>query len=118
MSSIAWVALRRPVRLSPQLIHGDLTENVLFSDDRPPAVIDPTMYWRPFGYASAIVVGDAVRWHRAQVDPLLDAVAHLEAFPQLYVRAAIFRLVTSLLFETGPLDAYAFDIDLAERLGG
>ncbi len=110
------LALRRPVDLAPQLIHGDLTGNVLFADGRPPAVIDPTMYWRPAGYASAIVVGDAVRWHGADADALLAAVAHLEAFPQLYVRACIFRLVAALLFDRHDLDAYAHDVELAERL--
>jgi uncharacterized protein (TIGR02569 family) len=110
------LALRRPVDLAPQLIHGDLTGNVLFADDEPPAVIDPTMYWRPAGYASAIVVGDAVRWEGANPDALLEAVAHLDAFPHLYVRACIFRLVASLLFGGGDLDPYTRDVELAERL--
>ena len=110
------LSLRRPVDLAPQLIHGDLTGNVLFADGRPPAVIDPTMYWRPAGYASAIVVSDAIRWHGADASPLLAAVALLDAFAQLYVRACIFRLVASLLFGRHDLDAYALDVELAERL--
>jgi len=110
------LALRRHVDLGSQLVHGDLSGNVLFAEDLPPAVIDPTMYWRPAGYAGAIVVGDAVRWEGADPDALLEAVAHLDAFPQLYVRACIFRLVASLLFGGGDLDPYARDIELAERL--
>ncbi len=59
---------RRPVELLPQVIHGDLTENVLFDDALPPAVIDPAVYWRPAGYASAIVVG-------AMLDGIPESVA-------------------------------------------
>ena len=110
------LALRRHVDLEPQLIHGDLTGNVLFAEDGPPAVIDPTMYWRPAGYATAIVVGDAVRWEGADPHAMLETVAHLEAFPQLYVRASIFRLVASLLFGGMDLEPYALNVDLAERL--
>ena len=89
---------------------------MLFADGQPPAVIDPTMYWRPAGYASAIVVGDALRWHGADAAELLAAVAHIDAFPQLYVRACIFRLVAALLFGRRDLDAYAVDVELAGRL--
>jgi len=110
------LALRRRVDLASQPIHGDLAGNVLFADGRPPAVIDPTMYWRPAGYASAIVVGDAVRWHGADVDRMLDEVAHLDAFPQLFVRACIFRLVAALLFGRDDLAPYDRDVELAERL--
>ena len=109
--------IRRPVELLPQVIHGDLTENVLFDDALPPAVIDPAVYWRPAGYASAIVVGDAIRWSMADPAPLLEATDHLEAFQQLLVRASIFRLVTTLAVD-GWLAPYARDIDLAERLAG
>jgi hypothetical protein len=38
---------------------------VLFHDGLPPAIIDFTPYWRPVGYASAIVVADALVWEGA-----------------------------------------------------
>jgi uncharacterized protein (TIGR02569 family) len=50
----------RPPPTSDQLIHGDLTGNVLFAHDEPPAIIDLSLYWRPVGYATAIVVADAI----------------------------------------------------------
>ncbi len=31
----------------PQLVHGDLTGNLLFHTSLPPAVIDLSPYWRP-----------------------------------------------------------------------
>jgi len=57
-----------------------------------------TPYFRPPGFASAVVIGDAVRWRDADPEPLLEATASDPAFPQLFVRAVIYRLVTSLLF--------------------
>jgi uncharacterized protein (TIGR02569 family) len=108
--------LRRPVDLAPQVIHGDLTDNVLFADDLPPAVIDVTPYWRPAGYSSAVVVGDAIRWRDADPVPLFDAVADLEAFPQLFVRAVIFRLVTTIVFDLRDAAYFEHVVEVAEDL--
>ena len=93
-------ALRPVDERAAQLVHGDLTGNVLFEDGRPPAVVDFSPYWRPTGFASAIVVGDALLWEGADAS-LLDAVAQVEDFPQLLVRALIFRAVVDALFRTG-----------------
>jgi uncharacterized protein (TIGR02569 family) len=109
--------IRRPVRLPTQVIHGDLTENVLFADPLQPAVIDVTPYWRPAGFAAAVVVGDAICWRDADPDPLVVATSTVAEFPQLLVRAVIYRLVTALVFGESDLDAYAKGIHLAERLG-
>jgi uncharacterized protein (TIGR02569 family) len=87
------VSLRRPVRSSSQVVHGDLTENVLFADGEPPAIIDISPYYRPAGYASGILIGDAVRWRGADPAPLLEAARHHSELPQLLIRASIFRLV-------------------------
>lgn len=54
--------LRQPFRqeIKNQLIHGDLTGNVLFKTENsnPPVIIDITLYWRPVDYAEAIIVAD------------------------------------------------------------
>ncbi len=83
----------RPLEASSQLIHADLTGNVLFDDQLPPAVIDFSPYWRPAAFASAIVVADALVWEGAD-ESILDAVAHIEDFGQLLLRALIYRAVT------------------------
>ena len=80
---------RRPVTATSQLVHGDLSGNVLFAAGMPPAVIDLSPYWRPPAYAAAIVAVDAVLWHGAELD-LLDG-----ANPQLLVRALLFRLLAA-----------------------
>lgn len=87
----------RPVAVQAQLVHGDLTGNVLFAAGFPPAVIDFSPYWRPPGFASAIVVGDALLWEGAD-DSLLSAVADIPDFPQFLLRALIYRAVVDALF--------------------
>ena len=87
---------RRPVRLPSQLVHGDLTGNVLFADGLAPAVIDFSPYWRPAGYAIGVIVADAVVWEGAGLD-LLDTVAERAEIGQCLLRAMIFRHVTPLL---------------------
>lgn len=82
-----------PVHLPSQIVHGDLTGNVLMADDLPPAVIDPSIYWRPVGYGSAIVIVDAVVHEGGTLD-LMEVPRAREEIPQLLVRAALFRLVT------------------------
>ena len=95
------VAALRPVDTSrSQLVHGDLTGNVLFAEGLPPAVIDFSPYWRPVGFASAVVVGDALLWEGAD-ESLLTAVEHVESFPQLLLRALIYRAVVDAIFRAG-----------------
>jgi uncharacterized protein (TIGR02569 family) len=110
------VELRTPVDAASQVVHGDLTENVLFHDELPPAIIDVTPYFRPPGFASAVVVGDAVRWRDADPEPLLAATRQDPAFAQLFVRAVIYRLVTSLLFGREDVGYFGSDVELATRL--
>jgi uncharacterized protein (TIGR02569 family) len=87
------VSALRPVTVPSQLIHGDLTGNVLFDGQLPPAIIDFSPYWRPTAYASAIVIADALVWEGAD-SQLLDAVSHIDDFGQFLIRALIFRSVT------------------------
>jgi uncharacterized protein (TIGR02569 family) len=87
-------ALRRPIDAASLLIHGDLTGNVLFADDLPPAVIDLSPYWRPTAFATAIVVADALVWEGAD-ESLLDAVADVDDIGQVLIRALIYRLVAA-----------------------
>lgn len=76
---------------NPQIVHGDLTNNVLFASGVAPAVIDISPYWRPPKYAEGIVVADALCWHDAPaslwetVNVSMTAVA----------RALLFRMATT-----------------------
>jgi uncharacterized protein (TIGR02569 family) len=87
-------ALVRPDESPGQVIHGDLTRNVLFAPGLAPAVIDFTPYWRPARFCQAIVAVDAVLWHGA-ASRLLEAVPGGADRTSLLARAALYRLITS-----------------------
>jgi uncharacterized protein (TIGR02569 family) len=112
----------RPVSAASQVIHGDLTGNVLFHEQLPPAIIDLTAYWRPAAFASAVVVADALVWEGAD-DRILRAVSHVDDFGQYLVRALMFRVAADWLLSGGasPEDhgagaRWASAVDLACRL--
>lgn len=113
--------LLRPIDAGSQLIHGDLTGNVLFDDLLPPAILDLSPYYRPPRFASAIVVADALVWQGAD-ETLTRAFDADPDFPQYLVRALIYRIVTDRLFRLDePLrpdddDAYAMPVALAIAL--
>jgi uncharacterized protein (TIGR02569 family) len=102
--------LRLPVGARSQLIHGDLTGNLLFADALPPAVIDLSMYWRPTAFATAIVVADALVWEGAD-ESLLDSVGDVDDIGQMLIRALLYRLVAAV--EGGFED----DAGIRERYG-
>jgi uncharacterized protein (TIGR02569 family) len=104
------LSARTTVSAPSQLIHGDLSGNVLFADGLPPAVIDLSPYWRPPAYASAIVAVDAVLWHGA--DPTLLSVV---GNAQLLVRALLFRLLATP-DPAGAVDGYRRAIGFVDGL--
>jgi uncharacterized protein (TIGR02569 family) len=112
--------LRAPVEARSQLIHGDLTGNVLFADRLPPAVIDLSVYWRPAAFATAIVLADALVWEGADAS-LVASVGDVDEIGQMLVRALIYRLVAAIeggFEEHGdPLERrYRSAVDLAIEL--
>jgi hypothetical protein len=87
-------AFRTANRAPEQIVHGDLTGNVLFAEGMAPAIIDFTPYWRPVGFASAVVIADAIAWHGA-TSALTDALSDTDEPRSMLARAALFRLITS-----------------------
>jgi uncharacterized protein (TIGR02569 family) len=100
------LAALQPIDAQSQLVHCDLTGNVLFHDELPPAVIDFAPYWRPTEYASAVVVADALVWEGAPPE-LADAVRR-----QFLLRALVYRGVTSIEFGATAVP----ELDLARRI--
>jgi uncharacterized protein (TIGR02569 family) len=82
----------QPVEVDDQVVHGDLGGNVLRHGDRG-AVIDWPPYWRPVDWALAVVATDAVCWEGAE-EALLDQWATGRQWPQLLLRATVYRLAT------------------------
>jgi hypothetical protein len=75
----------------PQLVHADLTGNVLFAPGLAPAVIDVSPYWRSPEYAEGVVLADALTWYGAP--PRILALAGVRV--AAVARALLFRIVTT-----------------------
>jgi uncharacterized protein (TIGR02569 family) len=75
----------------PQIVHGDLTNNVLFAPGVAPAVIDISPYWRPPAYAEGVVVADALCWHGAPASLVETSGVPVSAV----ARALLFRMATT-----------------------
>lgn len=110
----------RPVPGLAQLVHGDLTGNVLFHPHLPPLVIDLSPYWRPPAYASAVVIADALMFEAAG-NELVQPMLRDPAFPQYLLRALIFRAATDHLARRHPQrphtdDRYRRAVELAVHL--
>src|SRR4051812_29092015 len=107
------LAARGPVSAPSQLVHGDLAGNVLFADGLPPAIIDLSPYWRPKGFAAAVVAVDAVVWYDADVELLSSIAARHDGF-ELLIRALLFRLLAHA-DPAAHLDSFRTAIDYLDR---
>ena len=107
------LAARGSAERAAQLVHGDLTGNVLFSPGLPPAVIDVSPYWRPAAYAGAVVVADGLLWWGQGADLL--AAAGESGDRDLVARALLFRLLTDVVLRRSAGAAVALPADRAER---
>lgn len=74
-----------------QLVHGDLTNNMLLDRGEPPSIIDFSPYWRPPSYAEGIVITDALCWHDARPELVHEADVPIAAV----ARGLLFRLLTA-----------------------
>jgi uncharacterized protein (TIGR02569 family) len=82
---------RQQIRLSSQVVHGDLFGTLLFDGDAPPAVLDLVPFWRPVEWAAAVIVVDALAWGGAP-EELVSEWVHLDSWNQALLRALLFRL--------------------------
>lgn len=82
---------RRQVRLPNQVVPGNLFGSTLFDDEAPPGIVDFDPYFRPAEWGAAIAAVDAVSWGGADTG-LLHRWTHLPEWPQLLLRALLFRL--------------------------
>jgi uncharacterized protein (TIGR02569 family) len=104
----ALLALRRRMSAPSQIVHGDLTRNVLLHPSLPPAVIDFSPYWRPVEVSLAVVVADAVTWHDAPL-ALADDIGSTPMGAQALVRAMLGRHLTARQLGRGLLTGPARD---------
>jgi uncharacterized protein (TIGR02569 family) len=98
--------LRKPTRSPSQLVHGDLYGTVLFAGTSAPGITDITPYWRPASWAAGVVVVDALAWGEAD-DGLVERWAPLPEWPQMLLRALMFRLSVHALHPRSTAAAFA-----------
>jgi uncharacterized protein (TIGR02569 family) len=82
----------KPIKLKNQIIHGDIGGNILFSNDKPPAVIDFSPYFRPVDFALAILVVDSLVWDDTS-NNILKLFKDKKEFTQLLLRAELRRIL-------------------------
>lgn len=88
-------ALRDDTPLGPdQLVHADLTGNVLLDAAGAPVVIDVAPAWRPIRWAEAVCVLDAVLWWDAPAARMSEWTSGADR--QAMLRAALFRLLSDV----------------------
>ncbi|KZW02564.1 hypothetical protein EXIGLDRAFT_759693 [Exidia glandulosa HHB12029] len=84
------------VDYTPQLVHGDIAGNVLFSDSQAPAIIDFSPYWRPVAYAEAVAVSDGLVEYDAGVE-LVHIVGTGRGRMEMLLKAMVFRVISDWL---------------------
>lgn len=82
---------RENISLPNQIIHGDIGGNILFEAGLPPAVIDFSPYYRPVGFASAVMIIDALLWQGMSFNKI-NVFKNIEELHQLLIRALIRRI--------------------------
>lgn len=88
---------RRPVEApTTGVVHGDLARGLLFDSSTEPALTDVVPYARPAAWSAAVVAVDHLSW--GTVSPaVLTRWRHLDQWPQMVLRAAVFRLAVHAL---------------------
>lgn len=97
--------LRKPTKSAGQLVHGDLYGTVLFAGSAAPGITDITPYWRPASWAAGVVVVDALSWGEAD-DGLIERWNALPEWPQMLLRALMFRLAVHALHPRATSSAF------------
>ena len=97
--------LRRPTKSPNQLVDGDLYGTVLFAGAAAPGITDITPYWRPASWAAGVVVVDALSWGEAD-EGLIDRWNALPEWPQMLLRALMFRLAVHALHPRSTAEAF------------
>lgn len=80
-----------------QIIHSDLSGNILFSDVLNPLIIDFSPAIAPIEYAEAILVCDSIAWEGSPVSDI-DLIYHSKFNEEMILRAIIFRLSVAAIF--------------------
>lgn len=95
------VSLKRQYKV--QLVHGDLSGNILFDQVLTPLIIDFSPTIAPVEYAEAILVCDCIAWQGSDLSEI-ELFPTNELYKEMIIRAIIFRLAVSAIFAKGNND--------------
>jgi len=81
----------RPLEARSQLVHGDLSGNILVAPQLPLAIIDFSPAWAPNGFAEGIMLADAIAWDDPPPEEL-EVFWKMPDIEQLAWRGALRRI--------------------------
>lgn len=81
----------KPLEMRFQLVHGDLSANILLAPQLPPAIIDFSPAWAPNGFAEGILLADAIAWDEPPAEEL-EMFKEIPNIEQLAWRGALRRI--------------------------
>ncbi|MCM3626124.1 fructosamine kinase family protein [Paenibacillus glycanilyticus] len=100
---LARVSLKEPYKV--QIVHSDLSGNILFDPGLEPLIIDFSPAIAPVEYAEAILVCDCIAWQGSAVSEV-NLLPDDELYKEMIMRAVIFRLAVSAILSQGDYDRF------------
>jgi len=97
-------------RYEVQIVHGDLSGNILFDEVLGPLVIDFSPTIAPIEYAEAILVCDCIAWQGSEVSEIL-LLPDNELYKEMIIRAIVFRLAVSAIFSRGDHNPFLIEYE-------
>lgn len=88
-----------------QIVHSDLSGNILFDEGLNPLVIDFSPTIAPVEYAEAILVCDCIAWQGSEVSEI-GLLPRDERYKEMIIRAIVFRLAVAAIFSNGDCMKY------------
>lgn len=104
---------RTPISGAAQVVHGDLFGTVLFAGSAAPGLTELTPFWHPPAWAAAVVVVDALAWGDGD-DGLVRRWSGQPEWPQMLLRALLFRLAVHTLHDRSTPEAFPGLVRTAE----
>ncbi|MCM3038119.1 hypothetical protein M3201_00180 [Paenibacillus motobuensis] len=104
ISLLRIVSLKK--QYNTQIVHGDLSGNILFDEVLSPLVIDFSPTIAPVEYAEAILVCDCIAWQGSKVSEI-DLLPNDKLYREMIIRAIIFRLTVSAILSKGNIGEFS-----------
>ena len=91
-----------------QIVHSDLSGNIMFDEILSPLIIDFSPTIAPVEYAEAILVCDCIAWQGSSISEI-ELICHTEFNIEMILRAIIFRLSVTAIFAGDEFSKFIHD---------